>query len=126
MHEVYPEFRTAVQRVPRRCSARRSIRFVHLLLGLARSLVHQPPITRLGIEVRAGAQTGEVTFGHNDQPEIGVHVAARRARLAGTCEVWACSTVNDRAAGSVLTLEDVGEHELEGVPDRWRLYRGTP
>ena len=23
----------------------------------------------------------------------------------------------------VLTFEDAGEHELKGVPDRWRLYR---
>ncbi len=22
-----------------------------------------------------------------------------------------------------LTYEDAGEHELKGVPDRWRLYR---
>jgi len=26
-------------------------------------------------------------------------------------------------AGSGLTFEDAGEHELKGVPDRWRLYR---
>jgi hypothetical protein len=25
--------------------------------------------------------------------------------------------------GSGLTFEDAGEHELKGVPDRWRLYR---
>jgi hypothetical protein len=27
------------------------------------------------------------------------------------------------AAGSGLTFADTGEHELKGVPDRWRLYR---
>jgi hypothetical protein len=26
-------------------------------------------------------------------------------------------------AGSGLTFEDAGEHELKGVPDRWHLYR---
>jgi len=26
-------------------------------------------------------------------------------------------------AGTGLVLEDAGEHELKGVPDRWRLYR---
>jgi hypothetical protein len=26
-------------------------------------------------------------------------------------------------AGSGLVFEDRGEHELKGVPDRWRLYR---
>jgi hypothetical protein len=32
-------------------------------------------------------------------------------------------TVKDLVAGSGLTFVDVGEHELKGVPDRWRLYR---
>jgi len=25
-------------------------------------------------------------------------------------------------AGSGLRFDDAGEHELKGVPDRWRLY----
>ena len=79
----------------------------------------------LGIEVRAGAHTGEVTFGENDLAGIGVHVAARVAGLAGTSEVWASSTVKDLTAGSGLSFEDAGEHELKGVPDRWHLYRVT-
>jgi hypothetical protein len=33
------------------------------------------------------------------------------------------SIVKDLVAGSGLTFEDAGEHELKGVPDRWRLYR---
>jgi hypothetical protein len=33
------------------------------------------------------------------------------------------STVKDLTAGSGLTFEDAGEHELKGVPDRWHLYR---
>jgi class 3 adenylate cyclase len=80
-------------------------------------------VTPLGIEIRAGAHTGEVTFGHDDLAGIGVHVAARVAAMAGTSEVWASSTVKDLTAGSGLTFEDAGEHELKGVPDRWRLYR---
>jgi hypothetical protein len=32
-------------------------------------------------------------------------------------------TVKDLTAGSGLALVDAGEHELKGVPDRWRLYR---
>lgn len=31
----------------------------------------------------------------------------------------------DDALGSSLAFEDTGEHELKGVPDRWRLYRLT-
>ena len=33
------------------------------------------------------------------------------------------STVKDLVAGSGLVFEDRGEHELKGVPERWRLYR---
>jgi hypothetical protein len=32
-------------------------------------------------------------------------------------------TVKDLVAGSGLSLEDAGEHELKGVPGSWRLYR---
>ncbi len=28
-------------------------------------------------------------------------------------------------AGSDLAIEDAGEHELKGVPGRWRLFRVT-
>jgi class 3 adenylate cyclase len=37
--------------------------------------------------------------------------------------VLASQTVRDLVAGSGLVFEDRGEHELKGVPDRWRLYR---
>jgi class 3 adenylate cyclase len=77
----------------------------------------------LGIEIRAGAHTGEVTFGEHDLAGLGVHVAARVADMAGDSEVWASSTVKDLTAGSGLTFEDAGEHELKGVPDTWRLFR---
>jgi class 3 adenylate cyclase len=42
---------------------------------------------------------------------------------AGASEVLVSRTVRDLTAGSGLTFEDAGEHELKGVPDRWRLYR---
>jgi hypothetical protein len=34
--------------------------------------------------------------------------------------------VKDLVAGSGLTFEDAGEHELKGVPGRWRLHRVVP
>ena len=52
-----------------------------------------------------------------------MHIGARVAALAGPSEVLVSSTVKDLVAGSGLTFEDAGEHELKGVPDRWRLYR---
>jgi class 3 adenylate cyclase len=42
---------------------------------------------------------------------------------AGSSDVLVSQTVKDLVAGSGLTSEDAGEHELKGVPDRWRLYR---
>jgi len=37
--------------------------------------------------------------------------------------VLVLSTVKDLVAGSGLLFEDPGEHELKGLPERWRLYQ---
>jgi hypothetical protein len=34
-------------------------------------------------------------------------------------------TVKDLVAGSGLSFEERGEHELKGVSDRWRLHRAV-
>ena len=60
---------------------------------------------------------------------IAVAIGARVASKAGPSEVLVSQTVKDLVAGSGLSFEDAGEHELKGVPDRWRLCRvanGTP
>jgi class 3 adenylate cyclase len=44
---------------------------------------------------------------------------------AAPSEVLVSQTVKDLTAGSGLVFEEAGEHELKGVPDRWRLYRAT-
>ena len=77
----------------------------------------------LGVEVRAGLHTGEIEYGGHDLAGVAVHIGARVGAMAGTSEVWVSSTVKDLTAGSGLTYEDAGEHELKGVPDRWHLYR---
>jgi class 3 adenylate cyclase len=77
----------------------------------------------LGLEIRAGVHTGEVELTDDDVQGLAVHIGARVAAMAGPSEVWTSSTVKDLTAGSGLTFEDAGEHELKGVPDRWRLYR---
>ena len=79
----------------------------------------------LGIEVRAGCHTGEVETIDREIGGIAVHIGARIGALAGASEVLVSSTVRDLVAGSGLAFEDAGEHELKGVPDRWRLYRLT-
>jgi hypothetical protein len=47
----------------------------------------------------------------------------RNVRRASASEVLTSQTVKDLTAGSGLTFEDRGKHELKGVPDRWHLYR---
>jgi len=80
-------------------------------------------VRSLGIEIRAGLHTGEVTLEEADISGIGVAIGARVGAKAGASEVLVSQTVKDLVAGSGLTFEDAGEHELKGVPDRWRLYR---
>ena len=77
----------------------------------------------LGIEIRAGVHVGEIEHAGKDIRGIAVHIGARVASLAGPSEIFVSSTVKDLVAGSGLTFEDAGEHELKGIPDRWHLYR---
>jgi class 3 adenylate cyclase/esterase/lipase len=82
-------------------------------------------IAHLGIELRAGAHTGEIELRDNDIGGIGVHIAARVAAEAAPGEVLVSRTVKDLTAGSGLHFDDRGEFELRGVPERWQLYAVT-
>jgi pimeloyl-ACP methyl ester carboxylesterase/class 3 adenylate cyclase len=77
----------------------------------------------LGIEVRAGLHTGECEIVDGKCSGLSVSIGARVMASAGPSEVLVSRTVKDLTAGSGLTFQDAGEHELKGVPDRWRLYR---
>ena len=81
------------------------------------------PCSRSGIEIRAGLHTGEIALDGDEVQGIAVHIGARVGALAQPSEVLVSQTVKDLVAGSGLTFEDAGEHELKGVPDRWRLYQ---
>jgi class 3 adenylate cyclase len=76
----------------------------------------------LGIDVRVGLHTGECEVRGDDLGGIAVHIAARVAGLACPGEVLVSRTVKDLVAGSGITFEDRGDHNLKGVPDTWRLY----
>ena len=77
----------------------------------------------LGLQVRAGLHSGEIEITGGGVRGVAVHIGGRVAALAGASEVLVSQTVKDLVAGSGLVFEDEGEHELKGVPDRWRLYR---
>jgi class 3 adenylate cyclase len=73
-------------------------------------------VQRLGIQIRAGAHTGEIEVSRDDVRGIAVHIGARVMALANGGEVMVSQTVKDLVAGSGLIFEDAGEHELKGVP----------
>ncbi len=80
-------------------------------------------VRALGIEVRAGLHTGECDIVDGKVAGITVAIGARIAARAGPSEILVSQTVKGLVAGSDLSFEDRGEHDLKGVPDRWRLYR---
>ena len=80
-------------------------------------------VAPLGIEIRAGVHTGEVETIDGKVGGMAVVIGSRVGASAGASEVLVSQTVKDLVAGSGLAFEDAGEHELKGVPDRWRLYR---
>jgi class 3 adenylate cyclase len=75
-----------------------------------------------GIEVRTGIHIGEVEVRGGDVAGMAVHIGARIAALAAPSEVLVSSTVREIVTGSRRVFHARGEHELKGVPGRWRLY----
>jgi class 3 adenylate cyclase len=79
-------------------------------------------VKQLGIQIRAGAHTGEVEVRGEDLGGLAVHIGARIAALADAGEVLVSGTVRDLLAGSGIAFEDRGEHPLKGVPGTWRVF----
>jgi class 3 adenylate cyclase len=75
-----------------------------------------------GIDVRTGIHIGEVEVRGGDVAGMAVHIGARIAALAAPSEVLVSSTVREIVTGSRRVFHARGEHELKGVPGRWRLY----
>lgn len=76
----------------------------------------------LGVQLRAGIHTGEVEQMGEDLGGLAVHIGARVGGLAGPGEILVSGTVRDLVVGSPLQFVERGEHELKGVPGRWRVY----
>jgi class 3 adenylate cyclase len=79
-------------------------------------------VRELGIEVRAGVHTGECEVVDGKCTGLTVSIGARVASTAGPSEVRVSQTVKDLVAGSGLSFKDLGEHQLKGVFERWRLF----
>lgn len=79
-------------------------------------------VAQLGMKVRAGLHTGEVEIRGDDIAGVTVHVAARIQAAAQPGEILLSDAVVDLTAGTTVDLVDRGEHQLKGVPGRWRLF----
>jgi class 3 adenylate cyclase len=89
----------------------------------ARTLVRD--MESLGLEIRAGLHTGECELMGKKPSGLAVPIGARVAAQARPSEVLVSSTVRDLVAGSEITFEDRGIHELKGIGE-WRLYAVSP
>jgi class 3 adenylate cyclase len=86
----------------------------------AKEIVDQ--VGTLGIKMRAGIHTGEITLKGTDIAGIGVHIASRVMDQAPDGAVAVSSTVKDLTVGSSIRYETMGSFLLKGVPDEWNLY----
>jgi class 3 adenylate cyclase len=72
-------------------------------------------VADLGLQIRAGLHTGEITIVGGSVRGIAVHAAARVSALAGPGEVLVSGTTRDLLDGSGLVFADRGLHELKGL-----------
>ncbi len=79
----------------------------------------------LGIDIRAGAHTGECEQIAGKVGGIATIIGARIRELAQPGEVLASATVRDLTAGSGLSFDDRGVHQLKGVPGEWRVFAAS-
>ena len=79
----------------------------------------------MGIEIRAGVHSGEVTMRDQDVSGVAVHIASRVMGEAEPGEVLVSRTVRDLVGGSGMPFEDRGLHDLKGVAEPWQLYRAA-
>jgi class 3 adenylate cyclase len=86
----------------------------------AREILDQ--VRALGVEMRSGLHTGEITLEGTDIAGIGVHIASRVMDHAPDGGIAVSSTVKDLTVGSSFRYDPIGPFELKGVPGEWNLY----
>jgi class 3 adenylate cyclase len=91
-------------------------RAIHCALAIAQT------VKQLKIDVRASVHTGECELMGDNVGGIAVHIGARIMGQAEPGRVVVSSTVKDLVAGSGINFQDLGVHELKGVPGEWRLF----
>lgn len=79
-------------------------------------------VGQLGVELRAGLHTGEITVTGDNIAGIGVHIASRVMDRAPDGKIAVSSTVKDLTVGSPVTYDKLGTFQLKGVPGEWDIY----
>ena len=79
-------------------------------------------VRTLGLEARIGIHVGECEVHEGKIAGLAVNIGARVASNAGAGEVLVSQTVRDLVAGSGISFEDRGIHELKGIPGSWQLF----
>lgn len=80
-------------------------------------------VAGLGIAIRAGVHAGEVEFVADDIRGLTVHEAARVAEVAGSGQILVSSVTRLLLAGSGLSFESAGTHNLKGLGEARELFR---
>jgi class 3 adenylate cyclase len=78
-------------------------------------------VSEIGLDIRAGVHTGEVEHVPAGLRGLAVHLANRIMTSAGAGEVLVSATTAELVAGSGITFESRGRHELKGIPGEREL-----
>src|SRR6185295_18511597 len=119
LREHNERIRTVIDRFRGREMATLGDGFLALFDGAAKAVVAaaamDPAVAELGLRIRTGVHTGEVSIVGGQARGVAVHAAARVAALAGPGEVLVSGSTHDMLDGSGLSLEPRGEYELKGL-----------
>jgi class 3 adenylate cyclase len=80
-------------------------------------------VSGLGLGLRAGLHTGEIEIRGDDVAGLAVHVAARVCALASAGEILVTRTVTELVAGSGLSFEPHGSHQVKGIDGEVVVFR---
>lgn len=86
----------------------------------AAAIVHS--VAALGLSIRAGLHSGEIELMGEDIGGIAVHIAHRISSVAQPGAILVSSTVKDLVDGSGIEFDDLGTHQLKGVPGSRQLF----
>jgi class 3 adenylate cyclase len=90
----------------------------------AAALHHE--VAGLGIQLRAGINTGEVEVVPGDVRGVAIHAAARVMAIAQPGETLVSSTTRDLLDGTGLEFADRGSHMFKGLPGKRTVFALKP